>query len=84
MGKEGNLIAYEGAWLLDAKIAWPTPKTCEVAVAFDSGEAKRGLVLDVGTLPDVKVTWDHKAVTAPLPTTLPVGKYRVVIKATCP
>jgi hypothetical protein len=68
---------------LNAKIAWPTPKNCEVTIDFDSGEAKQGLTLDVGALPNVKITRDDKAVTDPY-ATLPVGKYRVVIKGTSP
>ena len=87
VGKEGDLIAYEGAWLLNAKIAWPKPKSCEITVDFDSGEAKRGLVLcedGLDGLRDVRVTRDGKAVTDSFPANLPVGKYRVVIKAACP
>jgi hypothetical protein len=82
--KEGNLITFEKTWLLKADIAWTTPKTYEVTIDFDSGEAKQGLILDVGTLPNLQITRDDMSVTQPLPTTLPVGKYRVVIKGNFP
>lgn len=87
LGKAGKLFTYEGAWLLDSKIAWPTPKSCEITVDFNSGEGKRGLVLSesgLNGLRHVSVTREGQAVTEPFPANLPVGKYRVVIKATCP
>jgi hypothetical protein len=83
IGKAGNLFGNQGAaYSLEVVIAWPAPKTFEATVDFDSKGAKRGLKLDVSGFSGVSATKDGQAVT--LPAELPEGKYRVVVKGTCP
>jgi hypothetical protein len=89
VGQPGNLFRHDGHHFLNAVLAWPTPKTFEATVDFDSKESKRGLRLaEIWGFSEVSVTCDDKAVTlsaaAEALAELPEGKYRVVIKGSCP
>jgi hypothetical protein len=63
-------------------LAWPTPKTCEMSIDYDSKGSSRTMTVSLTGFRDAKATRDGKAVA--LPVELPSGKQKVVITATCP
>jgi hypothetical protein len=82
VGQAGHLFSVRGHYDVMVMLAWPTPKTFEATVEFDSKGAKRALKIDVSGFSEVSATRDDKAVT--FPTELPEGKSKVVIKGSCP
>jgi len=63
-------------------LAWPTPKTCEMTIDYDSKSSSRTMTVSLTGFRDAKATRDGKAVA--LPVELPSGKQKVVITASCP
>lgn len=63
-------------------LAWPTPKTCEMTIDYDSKGSSRTMTVSLAWFRDAKATRDGKAVA--LPVELPSGKQKVVVTANCP
>lgn len=83
VGFVGQATSVEGPnYNVMVKLAWPSPKVCEMTIDYDSKGSPRTLTVSLTGFKDGKAIRDGTA--AALPVLVPSGKHKLVVTATCP
>jgi hypothetical protein len=83
LGYAGHATSVKGPYYnVLVMTAWPSPKTCEMSLSYDSQGSSRKLKVSLTGFSDVKATRDGVSIT--LPVELPSGKHKLEITASCP